>query len=191
MDRRDVGSRRIWRQSPGQGRVEEALKETGAEGECFPRRAEGGDLTESYIPLQGKSYKNRVSGNPSAPPYASGGGQVTSSRSASPGRDGLPRILSGNLAEKATEVHRAWRLNSLAKGLLVRSPNLLGFSQEIKMREIKGIYPRPRSQWLFPSPWGFQAGAVLRSQAFLLQTSIQSTPQPCNPPPSPWSELIL
>lgn len=158
MDRRDVGSRRIWRQSPGQGRVEEALKETGAEGECFPRRAEGGELTETYISLQGKGYKNRVSGNPSVPPYASGGGQVTSSRSASPGRDGLPRILSGNLAEKATEVHRAWRLNSLAKGLLVRSPNLLGFSQKLKCERSRALHMLDMVLACNLSTWKGEAG---------------------------------
>lgn len=87
-----------------QGRVEEALKEAGPEESAFhgEQRAE---RAEPYIPFQGKCYKNRVSGNPSAPPHVSGGGRVTSSRSASPGWDGLPQTLSGNLAEKASEEH--------------------------------------------------------------------------------------
>lgn len=85
------------------GRVEEAVKEAGGCGKCFPCRAEGREQADSYIPFRGKCYKNRVSGNPSAPPHVSGSGQFTSLGSASPGWDGLPRTLSGNLAEKTSE----------------------------------------------------------------------------------------
>lgn len=78
---------------PSQGRKQ------GAEGSAFPVE----QRAESYMPFQGKRYKNKVSGNPSAPPRATGGGQVTSSLSVSPGWDGFSRTLSGNRTETATE----------------------------------------------------------------------------------------
>lgn len=66
----------------------------------------------------------------------------------------FPGYFQETRQKKAPEEHRAWWLKSLAKALLVRSPNRLGFSQEIKMREIKGS-AQGHSQWRFPSPPGF------------------------------------
>lgn len=128
-----------------------------------------------------KCYKNTVSGNPSAPPSASGGGQVTSSRSAPPGWDGLPRILSGNPAEKATKGHRAWRLNSLAKTLLARSPNLLGFSQEIKMQEIKGSAQGHGHNGVSPAP-GFP-GSCCPEEPSISPPNLHSVNTRAQPPP--------
>lgn len=167
-----MGSCRRWQQSlwPGEGRG--SLEGSrGLRGELAMESREGGELKESYIPFRGKCYKNRVSGNPSAPRSASGGGQVTSSRSASPGWGGLPRILSGNLAEKATEEHRARPLNSLAEASCQRGlQTSLDFHRKLKCERSRDLPKATVTQWRFPSPRGFQAVAAPRSQAFLLQT---------------------
>lgn len=113
-DRRDVGSCRSWQlcPEPGEGR-----------GSCGGSRGlrafhgeQRAERAGSYIPFQGKCYKNRVSGNSSALPRVSGGGQVISYRSASPGWDGLPQTLSGSWAEKASGEDGELAAELLGKG---------------------------------------------------------------------------
>lgn len=49
----------------------------------------------------------------------------------------FPRHFQETGQKRPLKKMENWPLNSLAKAVLARSPNLLGFSQEIKMQEIK------------------------------------------------------